>query len=122
MVFPFSQVYAHADLVLVWAQSPHLLVAAGLPQGFFYIGGPIGGAMEREMVSADQMGRWLGITRFFRMLVGVLMAMIAGIAWDRIGPQYVFLGFVALDLVVRMPLLLGMPKTVRAGTGSLKSE
>ena len=35
------------------------------------------------------------------------------LVWDKVGPQYVFLGFVALDLLVRLPLLLGMPETLR---------
>ncbi len=69
--------------------------------------------MERELVPASHMGRWLGITRFFRMLVSALMAMAAGLMWDKVGPQYVFLGFVVLDLLVRLPLLLQMPETLR---------
>ena len=102
-----------SNLVLVWAPNPAFLIVAGVLQGFFFIAGPIGAAMERELVPADQMGRWLGITRFFRMLLSALMAMVAGIMWDRVGPQYVFLGFVAIDLLVRLPLLVGMPETLR---------
>ena len=102
-----------ANLVLVWAPSPAFLILAGVLQGFFFIAGPIGAAIERELVPADQMGRWLGINRFFRMLLGALAATVAGIMWDGVGPQYVFLGFVAIDVLLRLPLLVGMPETLR---------
>ena len=106
-----------SNLVLVWAPNAAFLIVAGALQGFYYIAGPIGSAMERELVPANQMGRWLGITRFFRMLLSALMAMVAGMMWDRVGPQYVFLGFVAIDLLLRLPLLVGMPETLRSRVG-----
>ena len=105
-----------SNLVLVLAPSPVFLIIAGVLQGFFYIGGPITAAMERELVPADQMGRWLGITRFFRMLVNAVLALMAGLMWDRVGPQWVFLAFVGIDLIVRGPLLIGMPETLRGKT------
>ncbi|MCL4532426.1 MAG: MFS transporter [Actinobacteria bacterium] len=105
-----------SNLVLVLAPNSVLLVAAGALQGFYYIGGPIQSAMERELVPAHQMGRWLGITRFSRMLVSALMAMVAGMMWDKVGPQYVFIGFVSVDLLVRLPLLAQVPETLRSQT------
>ena len=101
-----------SNLILVWAPSPNFLIAAGILQGFFYIGLSITMAMERELVSSEQMGRWLGIARFFRMLLNACLAFVAGIIWDKMGPQYVFLTFVGLDLILRIPLLIGMPETL----------
>jgi MFS family permease len=106
-----------SSLLLVWSPNTGVLVAAGVLQGFYYVGGPISAAMERELVPAEQMGRWLGIARFFRMPLAALMALACGAIWDRIGPQYVFLAFVVLDLVVRIPLMLGMPETLRMRLG-----
>ena len=40
-------------------------------------------------------------------------AYLAGTIWDTIGPQYVFLSVIAIDLLVRVPLLIGMPETLR---------
>jgi len=73
--------------------------------------------MERELVPPEQMGRWLGIVRFTRMLVNALIALLSGMIWDRIGPQYVFLAFIALDLILRTPLLIRMPETLRLRLG-----
>jgi MFS family permease len=110
-----------SNLVLVLAPLPGWLVLVGALQGFYYIGGPISAAMERELVPAEQMGRWLGIARFVRMLVNAALTFVSGMVWDRIGPQYVFLLFVGIDLVVRMPLLIRMPETLRLDLGAASS-
>ncbi len=68
--------------------------------------------MNFELVPPEQMGRWTGISRFFRMLLAALTAYLAGAIWDNIGPQYVFLVAVGLDMLVRIPLLIGMPETL----------
>ena len=101
-----------SNLMLVWSPKPVFLLIAGILQGFHFIGTPILGAMERELVPAEQMGRWLGITRFFRMLVSACLALIGGVIWDRVGPQFVFLTFIAIDLFWRAPLLISMPETL----------
>ncbi len=103
-----------SNAILVLAPSPGWLVAAGILQGFHWIGGPIAMAMERELVPAGQMGRWLGITRSFRLLFNAGMAFAAGVIWDKVGPQYVFLTYIALDMVIRMPLLISMPETLKS--------
>ncbi len=107
-----------SNLVLVAAPSPVFLVVAGILQGFFFIGGPIAAAIERELVPSEQMGRWLGINRFFRMMLSAFLALTAGIIWDKIGPQYIFIGFVAVDLLIRLPLLVSIPETLHASLGA----
>jgi MFS family permease len=99
-------------LVLVWAPGPIALVAAGALQSFFFIGGPIGAAMERELMPASYMGRWIGINRVVRMLLAAVLVLVAGLIWDLVGPQYVFLAYVAIDLGIRLPLLASMPETL----------
>jgi hypothetical protein len=63
------------------------------------------------------MGRWLGIARGFRMLFNACMALLCGLIWDKLGPQYVFLAFIALDLALRVPLLITMPETLNLRVG-----
>jgi MFS family permease len=102
-----------SNLMLVWSPKPAFLITAGILQGFYFIGIPISGAMERELVPPEQMGRWLGITRFSRMFLNASLAIIGGVIWDKVGPQYVFLTFIAIDLCLRVPLLISMPETLR---------
>jgi MFS family permease len=102
-----------SNLLLLWAPSPTFLIAAGVLQGFFFIGAPIAAALERELVPAEQMGRWLGMMRFFRMLLNATLALVSGVVWDKLGPHYVFLSFIAIDMLVNVPLLIGMPETLR---------
>ena len=46
------------------------------------------------------------------MVLSGLVALTAGIIWDRIGPQYLFILSVVIDMVVRMPLLISIPETL----------
>jgi MFS family permease len=106
-----------SNAILVLATSSAWLIIAGIMQGFYWIGAPVAMAMERELVPADRMGRWLGITRLFRMASSAVMAFLAGMIWDKAGPQYIFLLFVALELFIRMPLLISMPETLKSRFG-----
>jgi MFS family permease len=101
-----------SNLTLIWAPGPGFLIAAGILQGFYFISGTVAGAMTFELVPAEQMGRWLGIIRFFRLLLSAGSAYAAGVIWDNLGPQYVFLTVIGLDLFIRIPLLMGMPETL----------
>ena len=98
-------------LMLIWAPTPGFLVASGVLHGFYHVCAVTTGAMGYELVPPDQMGRWMGTVRFFRMLLAAGSAFLAGIIWDNIGPQYVFLAVIGLDLFIRIPLLIGMPET-----------
>lgn len=101
-----------SSLMLIWAPTPGFLIGAGVLQGFVYVGAVITGAMTFELVPAEQMGRWTGIVRFFRMLLAAGAVYLAGVIWDNIGPQYLFLAVIGLDLFIRIPLLIGMPETL----------
>ncbi|MCX5821425.1 MAG: MFS transporter [Deltaproteobacteria bacterium] len=101
-----------SNLMLIWATSTAFLVIAGILQGFYFIGAPVAAAIERELVPPEQMGRWVGINRFFKMVLSALLALSAGVIWDRIGPQYIFILFVGIDLLIRMPLLISIPETL----------
>ena len=101
-----------SSVILIWAPSSGFLVLAGVLQGFYFVSAVIGGAMTFELVPPDQMGRWLGVLRFCRLLLAAGGAYLSGIIWDNVGPQYVFLTVIGLDLFIRIPLLIGMPETL----------
>jgi MFS family permease len=118
VLFVIFPLFWLSNLLLIWSPNQAILLISGIMQGFFYISGPINSAIERELVSADQMGRWIGIIRVFRMTLSALMALLAGIIWDKIGPQYVFLTFIGLDLLIKMPLLISVPETLHSSLTS----
>lgn len=101
-----------SNLLLVLGSSQSILIVAGVLQGFYFIGASVIAAIERELVPPEHMGRWVGVNRLFKMVLGACLALAAGFIWDRIGPQYIFLIFVAVDLAIRMPLLISMPETL----------
>jgi MFS family permease len=101
-----------SNVMLILAPSPAFLVIAGSLQGFHFIGAPISMAIERELVPAEHMGKWIGVTRFFKMIIGAILAFIAGMIWDKIGPQYIFITFVSIELLIRLPLLITVPETL----------
>ncbi len=101
-----------SSLMLILAPNPSFLIAAGVLQGFIFISAVTTMAMTFELVPPEQMGRWMGISRFFRMLLAAGAAFIAGLIWDNIGPQWLFLIIIGLDLFIRIPLLIGMPETL----------
>ena len=111
-----------SSLMLIWAPSAGFLIGAGVLQGFIYISSVVMGAMIFELVPADQMGRWMGIVRFFSRLLGAGAVYLAGVIWDNIGPQYLFLSVIAFDLLIRIPLLIGMPETLGLRVGTEKPK
>lgn len=101
-----------SSLLLIWAPNPMVLILAGALQGFFFINAVVTGAITFELVPQEQMGRWLGMVRFFRMVPAAGSAYLAGLIWDHLGPQWVFLVFIGLDVLIRIPLLIGLPETL----------
>ncbi len=102
-----------SNVMLIWAPSHAFLIAAGVLQGFIFVNMVLTGAMAFELVPAEHMGRWVGLIRFFRMLLAAGSAFLAGFIWDRLGPHYVFLLVIGLDVFVRIPLLISMPETLK---------
>jgi MFS family permease len=117
VLYLMAPLFWASNLILIWAPSPLFLVVAGVLQGFININLVVTGAMNFELVPPEQMGRWVGISRFFRMLLAAVTAFIAGAIWDTIGPQYLFLIVAGLDIVIRIPLLMGMPETLGVQMG-----
>jgi len=72
----------------------------------------VAGAMTVELVPPEHMGRWIGILRFFRLLLAASVAYLAGVIWDHLGPHYIFLISIGLDAFIRIPLLIGIPETL----------
>ena len=101
-----------SSILLILARNSAMLVISGMLLGFLTISAVTAGAMAYELVPKVHMGRWLGITRFFRMLLAAVAATMAGLIWDHLGPIYVFITVIVLELIIRIPLLISMPETL----------
>lgn len=112
VLYVILPLYWLSNLLLIFAPSPAFLVLAGMLQGFYYINQPLSGAVQRELVAQNVMGVWIGFNRLTTNLISAAVAFISGFIYDYVGPQYVFLLFIALDAVIRMPLIASLPETL----------
>lgn len=112
VIYIITPLFWASNLMLIWAPNTFFLVFAGILQGFFFVIGVVTGAMQFEMVPPEHMGKWIGILGFFRMFAAAITAYLAGVIWDTLGPQYVFLIFIGLDIVIRLPLFITLPETL----------
>jgi MFS family permease len=112
VIYLITPLFWISNLMLIWSPNTFFLIFAGVLQGFFFVLTVIAGAMEFEMVPPEHMAKWMGITGLFRMLVLAIMTYLAGVIWDNLGPQYVFLFYLGLDITIRIPLLITIPETL----------
>jgi len=119
LIAPFFWI---SNLMLIWAPNSGFLIASGILQGFFIVGLTIAGAMTVELVPPEYMGRWLGVLRLFRLLLAACVAYLAGVIWDHLGPHYIFLISIGLDISIRIPLLIGMPETLNLKIGRREKD
>lgn len=112
VIYLITPFFWASNLMLIWAPNTFFLIFAGILQGSFFILSLITGAMQFEMVPPEHMGKWMGILGFFRMLAAAIAAYLAGVIWDNLGPQYVFLIYLGLDIVIRLPLFITIPETL----------
>ncbi|MFN2291958.1 MAG: MFS transporter [Anaerolineae bacterium] len=88
------------------------LLAYGLLFGFNSIGMALASSMTAEIMPQEQMGRWIGMVGLFRGLLSIPAPTLGGLIWEHVGPQYVFLAAIALDVFVRLPLLASIRETL----------
>jgi hypothetical protein len=70
--------------------------------------------MTLELVPVERMGKWGGVLGLFGGLVTIPAPVIGGLIWRELGPMYVFLFPLVVDLFLRIPLLITIPETLRA--------
>jgi len=112
ILFLLAPVFWASNILLVSTSNPILLIVSGILQGVFPVALVISSAMSFEQVPVGDMGDWMAINRFFKMLMGAVLTLISGLVWDHLGGQWVFLLVTGIDILVRMPLLASMPETL----------
>jgi MFS family permease len=89
-----------------------MLLLSGVFFGFNSISMAIAAAMAAEIMPRRQMGRWIGMVSLVRGIVSIPAPLIGGLIWDHVGPPYVFVATMAVDVIVRLPLVASMRETL----------
>jgi MFS family permease len=99
-------------LLLAFSPSPITLVLSSVLLAFYTISSTATSAMTLELVSLEQQGKWGGVLGLFTGLLSVPAPIIGGLIWREIGPLYVFIIPVVVDLALRIPLLATVKETL----------
>ena len=110
LLFAIAPLAYGANLFLVFAPVSGLgaslcLLIYGLLFGFNSIGMALASSMAAEIMPQEQMGHWIGIVGLFRGLLSIPAPTLGGLIWEHVGPQYVFLAAIGIDVCFRLPLL-----------------
>lgn len=112
LLFLIAPVSYLSSFMLVWATGPWMLFLSGLFFGFNSIATALAAAMASEIVPKEQMGRWIGLIGLIRGLVSIPAPLVAGLIWQHLRPQDVFIFAVLLDAALRLPLLSSIRETL----------
>jgi MFS family permease len=114
VIYMLTPLWYASNLLLVLAPGPVALVLSAVLLAFYNLSSGATNAMTLEVVSLEQQGRWGGLLGFFAGLVTIPAPLLGGLIWRELGPTYVFLVPLALDLLIRIPLLATVPETLDA--------
>jgi len=112
IIYLLTPLWYLSAIVLVLARGPVGLVLAGALWGFYPIMTVVTSSMSLELVPLQCMGRWSGLLGIFARVVTVPAPLIGGAIWRHLGPAYVFIIPLALDMALRLPLLATIPETL----------
>ena len=117
VIYFLTPLWYASNLLLVFSppsalKAPVMLVLSAILLAFYNISSGATNAMTLEVVSLEEQGRWGGLLGFFAGLVTIPAPILGGLIWRELGPMYVFLIPIALDLLIRVPLLATVPETL----------
>jgi MFS family permease len=111
VVYIIEPLYLLSILLLVFAQSPVYLIISSILGGFKLVADFIAiDPIQTELVPVKYRGRWRGIVGFLSGLIAIPAPIIGGMLWDNFGPSFLMLLPIALDLLLRIPLLMTIPE------------
>lgn len=112
VIYLLTPLWYASLLLLIFSPGSIALISTGALWTFYSINSGITGAMALELVPLEEMGRWSGLRGLFQGLVTIPAPILGGLIWRELGPAYVFLVPLAVDLLVRIPLLTTVPETL----------
>ncbi|MBR6609633.1 MAG: MFS transporter [Oscillospiraceae bacterium] len=114
--------YIAALILLMTTTSTKMLIVVGLLVGFQEIGMVINGSMQHELVPGWARGRWSGANGMVGSLVASVFAFAAGIIYDSVGPQWLFIIYICAEIFLRLPILYTLPETLTYKVDESKFE
>jgi len=118
MFYMLTPIYSLSYIIFAFAPSPAWLLVAGLLMGFRMLSYVAYGAMTPELVPRDCIGRWRGLIGLCSGLMTIPAPIVGGLVWEGLGPGWVFLIPVIIDIFIRMPLLSTVPETLKRDRNS----
>jgi MFS family permease len=101
-----------SNIIYVLAPTPEWLILAGSLMGFRMLTMFAYGSMTPELVPSHCIGRWRGIIGLCTGLLSIPAPLIGGILWEYLGPEWVFIFPILIDIFLRIPILYTMPETL----------
>ena len=101
-----------STLILLYTPDPRLLILGWALRGTFNPSLSILAAYRNELVSPEERGRWMGVREFLRGIFRIPAPLLGGILYTSVSPQAPFLFHMFVDVFLRIPLLLTMPRTL----------
>ncbi|MFC1804028.1 MFS transporter [Thermoproteota archaeon] len=101
-------------LIIVFAPNPSWLLVGWFFRGLGFSSTAAYDTMQVELVPAEQRGRWLGITNTFSALIRIPAPILGALFYDSRLPALTFLVPLAVDSLIRTPLLMfKVPETLK---------
>jgi MFS family permease len=122
VIYLLTPLWYASNLLLVFSFNSATLVLAGGLQAFYAASSGLTSAMTLELVPVERIGKWSGVLGLFGGLVAIPAPLIGGLIWRELGPAYVFLLPVIADLLLRIPLLITIPETLRTAPFSRRRD
>ena len=113
VIYLLTPLWYASNLLLAFSRGPITLVLSSVFLVVYNVSSGVTSAMTLELVPLEQQGRWGGLLGLFAGLVTIPAPIIGGLIWRELGAVYVFLIPIALDLLLRVPLLSTVPETLR---------
>ncbi len=112
MFYILTPIYCLSYVIFVLAPSQEWLLLAGFLMGFKMLSYVAYGAMTPELVPRDCIGRWRGLIGLCLGLAAIPGPIVGGWIWENLGPMWVFIIPIFVELFIRMPLLYTVPETL----------
>jgi MFS family permease len=101
-----------STLILLFTPDPRLIILAWALRGTFNPSLSILATYRNELVSPEERGRWMGVRELLRGIFRIPAPLLGGILYTSVAPQAPFLFHMCIDIFLRIPLLLTMPRTL----------